>query len=237
MIQMGERGPSHVTLRLLPNFGESQPLLSLNNPFLNGRSVELNRRQQNKAMSEPCPPIDVVSGSFDLGPDLGQLITHGDSRGGLTEIFREEWPSVPPLRQWNFLRNRPNVLRGMHVHFYHSDYVIVIEGEMLLALHDLRRESPSYGESGILRLRGDRLSYAFIRPGIVHGFYSPNGNLLVYGLTHSWDMDDELGCRWDDRDLGLDWPPFDDPVLSERDSQYGSFRQLKTEFKSIRYES
>ncbi len=172
-----------------------------------------------------CAP-EFVSGYLPLGEDFGQLMTHRDTRGDLTELYRREWPGVPELRQWNVAHNGANVLRGMHVHPQHSDYLVLVQGEMLLGLHDIRRDSPSRGAAGIVRLRGDRLNWVLIRAGVVHGFYVPDGNLLIHGLTHEWSLDDELGCRWDDPTLGLEWPAISDPCLSERDARAGSFGQL-----------
>lgn len=177
---------------------------------------------------------EIVSGSIPSHEDFGALVTHVDKRGGLTEIFREAWPGLPQLRQWNHVRNGANVMRGMHVHPVHSDYLVVLEGEMLLALRDIRRSSPSYGAAGIVRLSGENLSWALIRPGIVHGFYVPRGNVMVYGLTHGWTLYDEIGCRWDDPELGIDWPPIANPALSERDEANGSFGELVAAFDARR---
>jgi dTDP-4-dehydrorhamnose 3,5-epimerase len=128
------------------------------------------------------------------------------------------------LTQWNHVRNVPNSMRGMHVHMQHSDFIVVIEGEMLLALRDIRKEGS--GAAGIVRLRGDRLSWVFVPPGVIHGFYSPNGNTLVYGLTHSWHTGDELCCRWDDPDMGIEWPSITNPAISPRDATAGTFGEL-----------
>jgi dTDP-4-dehydrorhamnose 3,5-epimerase len=48
-----------------------------------------------------------------------------DRRGSLTEIFRQEWVnSVVPV-QWNYVQSEANVLRGVHVHVNHIDYLVV----------------------------------------------------------------------------------------------------------------
>lgn len=176
---------------------------------------------------------EFFSGYMPLGEDFGQLETHRDARGDLTELYRREWPGAPILRQWNLVHDGANVVRGMHVHPLHSDYIIVIQGEMLLGLRDIRRDSPSYGKAGIVRLLGDRLNWVLIRPGVVHGFYIPEGNVMVYGLTHEWDMDDEIGCRWNDPMLGLQWPAISNPCLSERDTSAGSFEQLVQAYEKV----
>jgi len=58
-------------------------------------------------------------------PKLIQLSTHWDARGALTEIFRGDWPDVAAPVQWNFVHSEANVLRGVHVHVTHVDYLVV----------------------------------------------------------------------------------------------------------------
>ncbi|MGH8499716.1 MAG: dTDP-4-dehydrorhamnose 3,5-epimerase family protein [Methylococcales bacterium] len=44
----------------------------------------------------------------------------------------------------------------------------------------------------------------------------PVDSLYLYSVSNYWDMNDELGCRWNDPDIGIDWPA-DTLCLSERD--------------------
>ena len=167
---------------------------------------------------------EIVNGAVPSVEHFGALTTHADHRGSVTEIYRRAWPGAPALVQWNWVRNQPNSMRGMHVHWERSDFIVVIEGEMLLGLRDIRPGGS--GSVGVVRLRGERLSWAYIPPGVVHAFYSPRGNLLAVGLTHSWDGLDECACRWDDPDLGIPWPLIKDPLISPRDAASGTFKQM-----------
>ncbi|TGY88090.1 hypothetical protein E5163_09615 [Marinicauda algicola] len=176
--------------------------------------------------------LEVLSGEIPWRSDFGKLTVHPDDRGWLSELYRDQWPELPPLRQWNIAVNGANVLRGMHIHPLHADFIIVFEGEMLLALRDLRPDSPHYGKGGIVSLTGERLCWVLIRPGILHGFYIREKNKMVWGLSHPWDMSDEIGCRWDDPEIGLDWPDITDPLLSERDRNAGSFRALVAAYEA-----
>jgi len=42
-------------------------------------------------------------------------------------------------------------------------------------------------------------------------------------------MDEELGCRWDSSELGLDWQA-DQPMLSPRDDAAGSYAEMVDAF-------
>ena len=171
-----------------------------------------------------------TSPSLPHGVALTPLTRHEDARGDLIEVFRRDWPGLIDLTQWNASRNGPNVFRGMHVHPLHTDYMVVLEGEMLLGLVDIRQGSPSEGMRLLLEMSGDSPCGILIPPGVLHGFYVPHGNFLIWGMSHGWTRDDEIECRWDDPELGLDWPAISAPDLSERDAGASDFRTLVSQY-------
>lgn len=159
------------------------------------------------------------------GVTITQLQAHCDHRGVFTEIFRASWPTdVKPL-QWNVVSSRPNVLRGFHVHVRHTDYLLVLSGELVLGLKDIRADSLTAGQTQMLVLRPEAPAAVTMAPGVAHGFYFPKASMHIYGVSHYWNMEDELGCRWDDPEIGLDWPT-QAPLLSERDEKAGSFADM-----------
>jgi len=172
--------------------------------------------------------------AFEQACDIGGVLrrvlaTHGDERGALTEICRQAWCGDGGPLQFNFVRSRQRTLRGVHLHRVHADYLCLVEGSMLLGLHDARAGSPTQGEARFLQLSGETLQAVRIPVGVAHGFYFPVPALLVYGLSSYWDPADELGCRFDDPALGLAWPD-SEPLLSPRDRQAGSYAAMLAEF-------
>lgn len=160
------------------------------------------------------------------GAVVRDLVPHSDARGMLFELFREDWGDFPTPRQWNLVRTQANTLRGVHVHRCHDDYLIVVSGVMFLGLHDIRANSPTRDRSALLRLGGNHLQAGFVPRGVLHGFYFPSEATYVYGLTSCWTPADDLGCRWDDPDLGIEWPTTD-PIVSERDKNALGLAGLK----------
>ena len=77
------------------------------------------------------------------GVTLSVLKTHADPRGTLTEIFREDWAAGFSPRQWNVSHSHANVLRGLHLHLRHQDYLVLLQGRMSIALYDARPASPT----------------------------------------------------------------------------------------------
>lgn len=167
------------------------------------------------------------------GCSIRDLTTHADERGALTEIFRKEWPTGLSPVQWNYVRSKPNVLRGVHVHVIHTDYLVCLDGTMLLGLVDVRPESPTRGLAATVTLEGAKLQAVVVPPGVAHGFHFPVASSLCYSVTHYWNTRDEIGCRWDDPALGLDWR-IKSPELSARDISAGSAKAMIEQYLAVR---
>lgn len=162
-----------------------------------------------------------------LGSVLRALEPHEDERGSFTELFRQEWGlGVEPI-QWNAVRSEAGVLRGVHVHLRHSDYLTVPVGRATIGLRDLRPSSPTFGLTATVELGEAQPTALTIPPGVAHGFYFHVPSLHVYAVSHYWDKSDELGCRWDDPALGFLWP--EEPrLLSTRDAGLGPLSALES---------
>ncbi len=146
----------------------------------------------------------------------------GDARGTLTVFGRFGWlPDA--VVQWNVSSSGSHVMRGVHAHRRHSDWVVAVSGQLVIGLYDLRTTSGTRGQSAVIVVEPSphQVNAVFIPVGVAHGFYSPHASIHLYGTSEEWSSDDELGCRWDDPDLGLDWPFSEDaqPLISLRDAE------------------
>jgi len=151
------------------------------------------------------------------GVHVSPLTLHSDPRGSLVEVFRESFAGAFHAVQWNLTSSAAGVLRGVHVHVVHSDYLIPIAGHVDVGLRDLRVGSPTEGATAFFELRADAPAALSVPPGVAHGFYFPEPAMHLYGVSHVWDTDDELGCLWSDPDLQIRWP-FDEATISPRDA-------------------
>jgi dTDP-4-dehydrorhamnose 3,5-epimerase len=161
------------------------------------------------------------------------LKLHADPRGMLAELHRNEWGIGSPPTQWTFTRNNPNSLRGVHVHVRHADYLIVLDGRLLLALHDIRREARTRGKGALLELDGANPTAIYIPPGVAHGWYSPGQSMIVNAQSHAWDPNDDVECRYDCPELGITWPA-SKPLLSTRDGNAGDYANMVAVFEQRR---
>ena len=90
----------------------------------------------------------------------------------------------------------------------------MLEGELVVGLVDLRRESATAGlRSSFVHTP---LRMLTIPPGVLHGFFSCTATTTLNATSHEYDPSDDLEARFDDPDLGLVWPS-EQPVLSDRD--------------------
>lgn len=167
--------------------------------------------------------------ALPTGVMLKSLKTIPDDRGDVTEFFRDQWHDSPLPVQWNASRSNANVLRGVHVHARHWDYLCMISGEMVIGLHDLRPRAPGAAQSAMVWLDGGRLQMLAIPPGVAHGFYSPNSSTHVIGASSYYDPSDHRRCRWDCPELALDWP-CSAPDLSPADRNAPGYAELKSAF-------
>lgn len=85
-------------------------------------------------MSLSVPVRERRAGRLPDGVVVTPLVAHGDDRGRFIEIFRASWPTgIEPL-QWNIVSSVAGVLRGVHVHRRHGDYLTVASGRLTLGL-------------------------------------------------------------------------------------------------------
>lgn len=164
-------------------------------------------------------------GVLPEGVSVTPLTTHRDPRGGLAELLRSNAIQGPQPVQWIVSESERNAFRGVHVHVQHWDYLFVLQGELLLGLHDMRPTSLTYRRSATVTLRGSDLRAVVIPPGVAHGFYYPERTLHLLGTSTYWDRRDDLACRWDAPELGIEWPCAD-PILSPRDRDAGGYAEM-----------
>ncbi|MUH52688.1 MAG: hypothetical protein F2789_15935 [Actinobacteria bacterium] len=174
---------------------------------------------------------DVITRSF---------VTHPDMRGELTEVYRASWGACNAPVQFNLVRSEPGVMRGLHMHRFHADQVMMVSGRALIGLVDYRPDSPTFGVADVVALQ-DSDQMVAIPVGVAHGFWIPAGGLMLYGLDVEWSTADELQCRWDDPDVHIPWSRYGDPhpadteggpLLSARDRAAGTLATMLADFAS-----
>ncbi len=160
---------------------------------------------------------------------------HGDERGFLLESFREaEWRELGVdvgFVQENHSRSRKGILRGIHFQLRPGQAKLVrcVRGRIWDVAVDLRRGSPTYRRWQGFELSDTNHRQLFVPVGFGHGFCVLSDEAdVAYKLSSYYDPEQEAGIRWDDPDVGIDWP-ISDPVLSERDRTAPTLAQVADE--------
>jgi dTDP-4-dehydrorhamnose 3,5-epimerase len=148
---------------------------------------------------------------------------HGDERGFFMETFRAEtWAAegvATEFVQDNHSRSRRGTVRGIHFQTSpgQGKLVRVARGRVLDVAVDLRRGSPTYGEWEGFELDDERGRQLWIPVGFGHGFCVLSEVAdFVYKCTNYYDPATEAGIRFDDPDVGIEWPDIE-LLYSERD--------------------
>jgi dTDP-4-dehydrorhamnose 3,5-epimerase len=156
-----------------------------------------------------------IDGTFVFTPKV-----FADGRGAFFEGFRASWLSPPkPQVQWNISRSGAGVVRGLHYHRLQTDYWLVPDGAVRVALVDLRPTSSTHRKAICLELRADEPKGLLIPPGVLHGYAILKDATVMYLVDVEYTGKDEYGVRWNDPALGLPavWYDIPTPTLSNRD--------------------
>jgi dTDP-4-dehydrorhamnose 3,5-epimerase len=146
-----------------------------------------------------------------------------DDRGFFMEICRQDLFADLGLPtsfvQVNLSGSVRKVVRGLHFQWDPpmGKLMRVPRGSAFLVAVDLRKGSPTLGEwVGITASPGDRRQLWAPAP-FARGFCSLDDFTEVeYLCTATYNGSAESGIRWDDPEIGIDWP-VTEPILSEKD--------------------
>jgi dTDP-4-dehydrorhamnose 3,5-epimerase len=126
--------------------------------------------------------------------------------------------------QDNHSRSVHGTLRGLHYQIQHAQGKLLraTAGEIFDVAVDLRRSSPTFGRWVGAYLSGDNRRMIWVPPGFAHGFYVTRGPAeVLYKCTDYYAPAHERCIRWDDAELGIEWPLDGEPILSDRDRLRG----------------
>ena len=124
-----------------------------------------------------------IDAGLPAGVQVRTLEVHRDSRGALTEIFRNEWGAGIEPVQWNCVTSSAGTLRGVHVHKRHGDYFTVVSGRASVGLRDLRSHAPTNGCKAVVRFDGEHQRAITIPHGVAHGFYFHEASVHLYSVS------------------------------------------------------
>jgi len=154
-----------------------------------------------------------------------------DTRGFFLETYHQEKYAaggVPAtFVQDNHSRSARHTLRGLHLQTRkpQGKLIRVLQGEIFDVAVDIRENSPTFKTWVAFTLSSENFKQLYVPPGYAHGFLVLSDIAEVeYKCTDFYDAGGELGVRWNDAELRIDWP-VQHPLLSAKDAALPSLRE------------
>ena len=159
----------------------------------------------------------------------------GDARG----FFMESWNRQTfaglgldlDFVQDNHSRSARGVLRGLHYQLNQPQgkLVRVTSGAVFDVAVDLRRSSPHFGQWTGHELSAENQHMLWVPPGFAHGFLVLSHSAdFLYKTTAYYAPQWDRGIRWDDPEIGVQWPLEGAPALSGKDQVLPLLRDAET---------
>jgi len=155
---------------------------------------------------------------------------HRDDRGFFMEVYRADQfrdlglPSE--FVQDNHSFSRKGVVRGLHFQWEPpmGKLMRVTRGTAFLVAVDIRKGSPTLGQWFGLEASAENMKQVWAPAGFARGFCALTDEVEVqYKCTGIYNDRTESAIRWDDPDVGVEWP-LKEVRLSDKDRNAHSLR-------------
>jgi dTDP-4-dehydrorhamnose 3,5-epimerase len=162
-----------------------------------------------------------------------------DARGWFFESYNEkvfeELGITAKFVQDNVSFSRKGVLRGLHYQLApmsQGKLVRVSRGEVFDVVVDIRRDSETFGKWFGLKLSEQNKKMVWIPPGFAHGFLVLSDTAeFNYKVTNFYSPEHERTLRYDDQQVGIEWPTLEVPLcISEKDQKGQALKDIEINF-------
>ena len=163
----------------------------------------------------------------------------GDERGFFMETYKksdfEKAGIDTDFVQDNHSKSVKGVLRGLHYQLEpkaQGKLVRCIRGKIFDVAVDIRRGSPTFGKWIGVELSEENKLMLWIPKGFAHGFLTLSEEAeIVYKVSGAeYSPEDDRNIRWNDPDIGIEWPLEGEPILSEKDKTAPSLKDAEVNF-------
>ena len=166
------------------------------------------------------------------GPLVLRPKVHSDTRGYFFESFNSQVFKKCVGENINFVQDNESLskkgtLRGLHFQINpmaQGKLVRVVEGKIFDIAVDMRKTSPTFGKWLSVELSDYNKKQLWVPPGFAHGFLALSESArVIYKTTELYSREHESTIRWDDSEIGIDWPTGFDFQISDKDKNGLSF--------------
>ena len=165
-----------------------------------------------------------LAGSYLI--DLERI---GDDRGFFARTWDDAWSEQlgvdTRVVQVNLSTNRHRgTIRGLHwqvAPYGESKLLRCTRGAVYDVAVDLRPDSPTFRQWQGHRLDNETRTSVFVPVGCAHGYQALEDDSEVsYQVSHPYVPGAELGIRWNDPRLRIDWPITEGVIVSDKDAAW-----------------
>jgi dTDP-4-dehydrorhamnose 3,5-epimerase len=149
-----------------------------------------------------------------------------DNRGYFFESYNQQAFSAEGVEidfvQDNQAKSSYGVVRGLHYQLNphaQTKLIRVLSGEIIDAVVDIRKNSPTYGKAYTILLSAENKKQLLVPKGFAHGYSVISETAEVfYKCDEFYHKESEGGIFWNDPSLQIDWQlPADKIVVSDKD--------------------
>ena len=162
-----------------------------------------------------------------------------DNRGYFFESYNQKTFSIEGI-EINFVQDNQasssfGVIRGLHFQmdpFAQTKLIRVLSGEIIDAVVDIRKSSPTYGKAYTILLSAENKKQLLVPKGFAHGYSVISQTAEVfYKCDEFYHKECEGGIAWNDPALNIDWQiPTDRIVVSDKDQNYSALENSTHNF-------
>jgi len=166
-----------------------------------------------------------------------------DSRGYFFESFNQKTFQAEGIDidfvQDNQSSSQYGVIRGLHYQqepYAQTKLIRVLSGKILDVAVDIRKGSPTFGQSFSIELSAENKKQLFIPKGFAHGFsvLSENAEVL-YKCDSFYNKSSEGGILYNDEALHIDWKiPAGKEIVSQKDLDLPLFAECQNNFEYLK---
>jgi len=171
-----------------------------------------------------------IEGFYLIKPKI-----YNDNRGYFFESYNkeryEDLINSESFVQDDHSFSNKNVLRGIHfqTHNPQAQLLYLVTGKIFFSLVDFRPNSKTFLNHTSFVMDSKNHYQIYMSPGLGCAFYTLSENVnIIYKISKLYGQSKEIGVRWDDPDLNIDWPE-KAPIISEKDKNNSYLKDLKFE--------
>ena len=166
-------------------------------------------------------------------------VRHGDARGFFCESYNrarlaEHGIDIEFVQDNHSFSVAAGTLRGLHFQAppqAQDKLVRCGRGRLFDVAVDIRRGSPTFGQWVGVELSFENGRQLLVPRGFLHGFVTLEPETeIIYKCSAHYAPECDRAVRYDDPEIGIDWPLSGPPVLSERDAAAPLLSQIDSPF-------